>query len=362
MIGWTLGRYFFTRYAAITIWLFFGLFALLFIIDFTEFSNRASGLPGFTIQTALLISSLRVPMLMQNSVPFIGLFAAMATLISLNRKYELVVARSAGISAWQFLFPAMVGAVLFGVAAVFLLNPIAAHGLSRSEALESELRAGSSNAVIAAGAPWIRQKTDEGAAIIGARAILNQGLEMSDAMIFRLGADGGIVERMDASKAELREGYWELTDVVVHRERQQPEHIDSARLATDLAPEFVQERLARPETISFLQLPEKIEIARSFGVPADAFAMQFHSLLALPALLVAMTLIAATVSLRFSRMGQTTALILGGIVAGFLLYVVTALVTAFGSTGLLAPVIAAWFPVTLGMLFGVSFLLHREDG
>jgi len=44
-------------------------------------------------------------------VPFIALFAAMATLISLNRKYELVIARAAGISAWQFLFPLCVGAL-----------------------------------------------------------------------------------------------------------------------------------------------------------------------------------------------------------------------------------------------------------
>ena len=32
-------------------------------------------------------------MIMQQTVPFVALFAAMATLVSLNRRYELVIAR-----------------------------------------------------------------------------------------------------------------------------------------------------------------------------------------------------------------------------------------------------------------------------
>ena len=32
-MGWTLGRYFFIRYSAITAWFFVGIFALIFLID-----------------------------------------------------------------------------------------------------------------------------------------------------------------------------------------------------------------------------------------------------------------------------------------------------------------------------------------
>ncbi len=135
-----------------------------------------------------------------------------------------------------------------------------------------------------------------------------------------------------------------------------------SEIKTDLRPEIVQERLARPESIPFFKLPGKIDVARSFGLKANAFAVQFHSLVALPLLLVAMTLIAATVSMRFARMGQSATMILGGIVAGFLLYVVTVLVKAFGTAGFVPPVVAAWFPVVVAMFFGVTFLLHKEDG
>lgn len=360
-MGWTLGRYFFFRYVAITIWFFLGLLALVFLIDFTELSGRTTGLPGFTYGTAMAISGLRMPMIMLQTVPFVGLFSAMATLVSLNRRYELVIARSAGVSAWQFLLPCCIGALLFGAVSVGIINPLAAHAFSLSEQIETELRSGKSNTVSADAAPWIRQKTSSGDTIIGARAILGQGLEMSDAVFFILDQQGNIVERKDAARAYLRDGYWELQDVKIFRNGSiQP--VANDRVPTNLKPEFVQERLARPETIPFYDLPGKIEVARSFGLKANAFAMQFDSLVALPFLLVAMTLIAATVSMRFARMGQSGTMILGGVVAGFLLYVVSVLVKAFGVAGFVPTAIAAWVPVVVAMFFGVTFLLYKEDG
>jgi lipopolysaccharide export system permease protein len=120
--------------------------------------------------------------------------------------------------------------------------------------------------------------------------------------------------------------------------------------------------LSEPETTSFFGLSDSIESAKAFGLPDAPYAMRWHSLVALPALLVAMTLIAATVSLRFARFGQSSSAILGGVLAGFLLYVVTAMAKALGGSGVVAPVIAAWLPVIAASFFGVTFLLHREDG
>jgi lipopolysaccharide export system permease protein len=55
-------------------------------------------------------------------------------------------------------------------------------------------------------------------------------------------------------------------------------------------------------------------------------------------------------------------MILGGVVAGFMLYVVSVLVKAFGNAGFVPPFVAAWVPVIIATFFGVSFLLHKEDG
>lgn len=361
MIGPTLGRYFLRRYAVIAFWNFVGVAALLFLVNITEISGRASGLKGYSALWALKIAALQIPIVMEQAVPFVALIAAMATLISLNRKYELVIARSAGISAWEFLTPIALGALIFGVLSVAVLNPIAAATFTRAQELQTQVEDADTRANPDS-RQWIKQQTEEGETIIGADAVLDGGKTLVRPVFLRIGESGRIEERLDARRARLRDGHWDLSDVSRRRGQKAPERIDSLSLRTNLREEYIEERLSTPDALSVFQLPGKIEVARSFGLRATAFAMHFQSLLATPPLLVAMTLIAATVSMRFARMGQSATMILGGILAGFLLYVVSALVEAFGSAGIVPPVAAAWAPVVIAMFVGVTFLLYKEDG
>lgn len=362
MIGLTLGRYFLKRHLVITFWFMIGIALLILVVDFTELAKRASALPAYSALAALGMSAMRTLMVLQITVPFIALFSAMTTLISLNRKYELVVARAAGVSAWQFLLPISFGAFLAGLFTVFVINPMGAAGAAKAEEIEAGWRAGKSNALAAASLPWFRQRSGGEDTIIGANSVLEAGSDLRAAVFFRIGPDGAIAERIDAERALLKTGNWELTGVSRRMADGTRESLPKMLLATELSPDFVAERLAMPETVSVFGLSRMIESAKAYGFSADKFRMQFHSVTAIPALLVAMTLIAATVSLKFVRFGQSASMIVGGILAGFLLYVVSVLVKAFGSAGFVHPFIAAWFPVVVAMFFGVSFLLHKEDG
>ena len=120
--------------------------------------------------------------------------------------------------------------------------------------------------------------------------------------------------------------------------------------------------LAAASEISFWQLPGHLELARAAGLPATRFRLQFQTLLARPLLLAAMVLIAATVSLGLARFGNQARRILGGIGAGFLLYVLTQLSKDIGGAGLVPPAVAAWAPAVVAAMLGVTVLLYREDG
>ena len=89
---------------------------------------------------------------------------------------------------------------------------------------------------------------------------------------------------------------------------------------------------------------------------------KYQVLLARPLLLVAMVLIAASFSLRFFRMGGVARMVSGGVGAGFVLYVVTKLVTDLGGAGILSAQLAAWVPAMMGSLLSALVLLHLEDG
>lgn len=358
----TLSRYFFRRQVGTIVQFAIGIMLIVLIVDFTEVSGRLPESSHFTALDTLYLSMLRVPSIMQTTFPFIILFASMATLIGLNRKYELVIARSAGVSAWQFLAPLAFASFLIGIGLVTIVNPIAARTLQLSELQEVAAGLRNRGSLEHQGPPWIRQKTDEGVTIIGARTAADNGLLLGDATFLRIEGDNTIIERLDAKKAELESGKWVLTDVRRFRAGKPETHVDTMEIKTNLEPEFVQESLSDPKTIPFFELPRKIEAAHSFGLSADSFAVQFHTLIALPFLLMAMTLIAAVVSLKFARFGQSISVIVGGIIAGFVLYVGSVLIKAFGSAGTIPPIAAAWIPVVVAMALGVTILLHKEDG
>ncbi|MEX3008228.1 LPS export ABC transporter permease LptG [Hoeflea sp. TYP-13] len=362
MIGITLWRYLFRRYVVMTGWFVLGVLAIIYMVDFTEFSSRASHLPGYTLGLGALLSALRLPNIMQETVPFIILFSSMSVLLVLNRKYELVVARSAGISAWQFLAPLCVASLLMGIVMTAVVNPFSSYALLKVQELEIGLGMQRGTVGTIERPPWIRQRTDEGITIIGAKRVARRGLLLGGATFIRFDKKGNILERLDANRATLSDGNWVLKNTTRTDQTGTPEQIDTLTVKTNLRPEFVEESLASPQSISFFELPRKITVARSFGLGANAFAMQYQSLLALPLLLVAMTLIAATVSLKFIRFGQSGAVILAGILAGFLLYVVTVLAKSFGTAGAVPPVVAAWLPAIVASALGVTVLLHKEDG
>lgn len=362
MIIGTLGRYFLRRYLVTCFWFFVGVSGIIFLADFSETARRLSWLPGYTVQAGLGLTAMRLPLILQQTVPFIMLFAGMTTLIMLNRRYELVVTRAAGMSVWQFLSPIIAGALGIGILVILAINPLAAWGQRESLSLEAGWRKSGSAASGPEIIPWLRQTSDNHDTIIGAKSFGSNGTSLTDVVLIHIDNDRNIILRQDAKSAILEDGYWLLNDVTETRPGSIPAHLETARVSTNLRQEFVQETLSRPETVAFQDLPRKIEAARSFGISTGALETQFHSLLSLPLLLVAMTMIAATVSLKFSRFAQSRSVILGGILSGFMLYVVTQLVRAFGSSGVVPPSIAVWVPVVVALALGATILLHQEDG
>lgn len=362
-MGRTLQTYFFFHALRMILFFALGVAVVAYLIDFTELSNRTSGLPQYTVASALMLSAIRIPFILQVALPFIVLFATMTTLMLLNRKYELVVARSTGISAWQFLFPVLMASLIVGIFGTTVLNPLATKGYSRAESIEGQWRSRPSKTLISQNRPWLRQAQDGGGLmLIGATRVSRTNTTLFDVVFLDIDANDEVRRRIDARTARLGDGEWQLSSVNINRAGEATEHREGMTIPTNLSPAVITEALVPAEMISFFDLSDQIEAARSYGVSANPLRMQYQSMLALPFLLVAMTLIAATVSLRFVRFGQSGGMILAGIGAGFVLYVFTVMAKSFGSAGIIPPVLAAWLPVAVASLFGVAYLLYREDG
>jgi lipopolysaccharide export system permease protein len=363
MTAGTLSRYFAMRFVTSVVGSFIGVIALAAMIDYVELMRRGADWPNATAWLLAKISMYRVPQLTERILPFTVLVGAMSCYLTLSRRHELVIARAAGVSAWQFVAPAVVAAFVLGTLATTLYNPVSAMLHERSKRLEADMQGATLSALHQSTSGfWVRQKSSDGAAIINAISSREQGAQLGGVSVYTFDNSGHFQERIEAKSAALQDGYWLIEDARIYLPGKALDLEQTYRLPTNLTLEQVRESFATPETVPFWQLPTYIELADRAGLLAAGYRLQYQQLLARPFLLAAMVLLAASVSLRFFRFGGVQKMILSGISAGFLLFVLSKITEDMSKSELLSPVAAAWIPVAIGGLTGFVALLYREDG
>jgi len=360
----TLARYFALRFVGAVVVVFVGVFVLVALVDYVETMRRAADVPNVSAWVVAKVSFYRVPQVTERILPFSILVGAMACYLALSRRLELVVARAAGMSAWQFVTPAVLAAFVIGIAATTLYNPLSAALRERAKRMEGEMFGGDeSNTLQQTGTGFfVRQRSVDGQSIINATSSREQGLWLGGVTVFTFDLAGKFRERIAAKSAQLEEGHWRLSEARVYGYAVPPRDFDSYLLSTNLTVEQIRESFATPETVSFWQLPLYIDMAERAGLAAAGYRFQYQTLLAQPFLLAAMVLLASSVSLRFFRFGGVQRMVLSGVSAGFLLYVMSKVAEDLSKAELMHPVAAGWLPVFAGGLTGFVALLYQEDG
>ena len=305
----------------------------------------------------------RVPQLLEKMMPFCVLIGTMTCYLALSRRLELVVARAAGVSAWQFIAPALASSIVLGILATTAYNPMSAELRETSIRMEAQLFGSAPGGGIQdASGFWINLVNSDGQAIINAARSEQQGVRLTGLTVFTFDTDNQFKERIEAREATLEEGRWEFKSVRRYSLDAPPVDQDIFYLPTSLTPAQVRNSFSTPETVSFWQLPSYIRSSESSGFATAGYRLQYHKLVAQPFLLAAMVMLAASVSLRFFRFGGVQKMVLSGVGAGFLLYVLSKVTEDLSKAELMHPIAAAWLPVCVGGLTGFLALLYQEDG
>jgi len=266
---------------------------------------------------------------------------------------------------WQFLTPAVLVALVVGVAAVTVFNPIASAMEGRYEKLDNRiLRQAGDPMALSRGGLWLRQSdaADGQILIHGEKHTASDLLLLNGVTVFFIDRLMTFTSRIEAKSARLENGFWFLEDGQRFQPNETPERFESLRLPTKLTTAKIEESLASPDTMSFWDLPGFIGLLEQSGFSAERHRLHFNVLLARPFLFCAMVLVAATFSLRMQRRGGATMMIVSGVAAGFLLYFLSDVVFALGLSAKIPVLLAAWTPTAVSLTFGASMLLHLEDG
>lgn len=369
IVAATLSRYIARQFTLAVLVMVASLSGMVSLFDFIELLRRSASRPQATLGVVSEIAALRLPFVAIEILPFAVLLGGIVAFWRLTRSSELVIARAAGLSAWQFLAAPVLAGFAIGAFATTTVSPLSSAMFARAEMLDNTiLRTGSGPLALSGGQLWLRQSDralgPEGVAILHALSVSlqNHTLNADWVSVFRIGAEDQFEQRIEAETAQLVRGAWVLDKASTITPDHLPDPERTMRLPTDLTVERVQESFASPDTLSFWKLPDFIALLDRSGFSSIRHRLHFQTLLALPLLAATMALVAAGFSMRPARRGGVTRMIASGVTAGFALFLISKVAGEFGDSGALPVVLAAWAPTLSGLMLAIAMLLHLEDG
>ncbi len=338
------------------------LAAIVWLVGMIELLRRSGSHEQATFAVVLQMAALKLPSMLELVLPFGVLFGSLFAFDRLARHNELTAAHGAGVSVWRVLLPALALAFVLGAGKVVLYGPLAAAAQGRFERLE-ERYFGNAAPVssISESGLWLREINDGRLTVVFAGRV-DEGRILHDVVLYRFDGLRRFQDRLDARSAELVAGHWFLKGVWAAGSHDMPVRRAAEMVPTTLSWNHIEDGLATPATMSVWELPEYISALESAGFSARKHRLRLHVLLASVVMTTAMLLIGATVSIRFRRRGGAALMLAVGTGAGFLLFILSDVVSALGLSGRAPVVLAAWTPAAAAVMLGCAALLHMEDG
>jgi lipopolysaccharide export system permease protein len=362
-----LHRYFARRFA----WTFMAtlgsFFLLMILIDLVEQLRRyGSDAP---LGDLLQLSLLNLPQGLYQILPLIMVLSTVAMFLGLARSSEMVVTRAAGRSALRALVSPIIVTLIIGAITVAVLNPIVAATSKEYEAREAALRSGGPSVLsISDNGLWLRQGDDATQTVIRASRSNLDGTQLQNVSFITFAPEGGLVRRIEAARATLTVGGWDLIDAKAWpldsgrvAEQWATAHA-TLRIPSTLTADEIRDSFGAPYSIPIWELPAFIKRLEVAGFSATRHAVWLQMELALPAFLLAMVLIGAGFTMRHQRGGKTGVMVLSAILICFALFFLRNFAQILGENGQIPAVLAAWAPPISAIGASLGLLLHLEDG
>ena len=344
----------------------------ILLVDTVEQISTIGARADIGLLEAVQFSLLKLPSLIEQTLPFALLIAAMMTFRQLSKRAELPVIRASGLSAWSFLAPSAILALMAGILTLTALSPL---GSKLTQTYEQQ-RAALLQQVSAQSAStdqhiWLRDGDTFVQSTIHAESIDETGTVLRNVRFLQEqripNADEGrgafkFSRRIDAKSARLANGFWQLNELTEYLPDGAINKRDALSFPTDMEQASLIERFRPPTHIGFWDLPPHIRTTQSAGIDVTNLRMRYYALLSAPIMFIAMAMMGALACLRLVRLGRTAPFIIFGAVSGISLYFVSQIGASLGAIGAIPPIIAALSPPIFALFVCLALVAYNEDG
>lgn len=331
---------------------FFGLIFLSEMLNTGRFVRLSENV---NTMTAFLVPIYAAAHWSIKGLPVTVLIGGIAALLDLQSHRELLVIKASGVSVWRLLILPITTLVAAGFLVTLLLDgPVTA-----ANRVYNPTPNMSSAGSLAGGEVWLDQQSE------GIRYVMHgqrdgDAARLRQVTIYLFAAENDV--QIEAKRATLQNGHWIIESARRLTGTGPGETYPRMILATDSSPAEIVLKLGPMEDFTLSELTRAL--GQGIADPRTRAGAQtrFARLMSMPFLLVGSLLIAFAFTAGYRRTGTYGAMILYGIILGFVVFVITEMAERAGSAGVLDPAFAAWGPVVVSIVIGVTVLLRKEDG
>ncbi len=338
------------------------LSVILFVGDFVE-QFRKSTSKNVPINIIFQLTALNFPSLIFFTLPIITFFSSIIAYLILIRNSEKIIIGSMGMSNIKLSVPSIILYVTVGIFFVFVANPL----LTIFEEKYSELEYKYIDKVdkfasITKNGLWLKQENEAKnlSSVLYAKTIQNQGKNLIDFMVLEYDDQGAFQGRLDGQNAELIDGFWLMSNTQISPKYGKSIYEKNLKYETNIKLEDITDSLSSPSSIPIWRLITFINFLESLGYSAIDFKMHFYNLMFLPLYLAGLSLLASSLVINLKQNDKYTLTITYSFILIFIIYFLSNLLDALGSTGQLHPMIAkCTVPLAVIMLSSGIFYYSR---
>lgn len=285
----------------------------------------------------------KLPEMVGQTAAFSTLMATLLTLGLLSRNSEITAMRSCGISLLRISFPMLVLGLIVSILLLVNSEMIVPKSYVRMDYIERvKIKKQGVNAVFKLNNIWFRSDS----MILQAHALDPQQSMLKGVTVWTLDSSLNPVSRIDAERAEFKDGRWMLRQLVIkdfssgsgyHATR-----LPNMEVALNLKVDDLKVLDNNADNLSYKKLREYAENLQRGGYQAFRYLTMMHSKLSAPFAAFVMVILGIPFAIRNSRSGGVALGIGASVGIGFAYFVVNAVLLSYGRSGVVPAIMAAW--------------------
>jgi lipopolysaccharide export system permease protein len=313
--------------------------------------------------TPIILTSLYIPGLLLQLLPFIIFISSMKFLIDFRNNRNLLTIKIFGFSNLKIFLIIAFTSFVIGWFVLFFLNPATSAMSKYYEKIKANYSRDIDHLItFNKNGLWIKENLTIGQRIISASKLQNKTL--TDVIIYNFNEDYTLLEKIYSKTANIENNQWVLKQVQIlnikedlpltkKEEIMELYSIYNYDKITNLYKNF--------DTLSFFELIINYNVFLNQGYNKSFLNQTLHSMLSMPFFLFSMTALASILIMNTLKKSNNVKFIIIGLIVCVVVYYLKDLSIALGKTNRIPLILATWMPIILVSIFSSIGILQINE-